>query len=254
LTAKSARALRTTREKDAAAAAAKEIDARKLTTRNLNASIKQLISKGKTNIRILNPDARHNLAVGVVHNCTITFLGSVGYYCSSYCDGVDVKIEGNAGWGLGDNLMSGRIAVHGDSGASTGASMRGGTIVVNGNAGARLGISMKGGELIVTGNSGFLTGFMMQKGRVIVLGNVGDAGGDSMYEGVVYFGGAVDSLGADAVVDTVSSEEYRDVSASLEKNGIANSLIPKTLRKIVSSKKLYHYDSLEPLERDRLVI
>jgi methylamine---glutamate N-methyltransferase subunit B len=253
LTTKNGRARRAAQDKEDDTA---EIDARKLTTRDLNTSIKELISKGrkKQTIEILNPDARHNMAVGIVHPCRITFQGSVGYYCSSYCDGVDVTIEGNAGWGLGDNLMSGRIAVLGDSGASTGASMRGGAIIVNGNAGARLGISMKGGELIVTGNSGFLTGFMMQKGRVIVLGNVGDAGGDSMYEGIVYFGGRVDSLGADAIVEAVSPEEYREVSDSLEKNRIPNRLVPRTLRKIVSSKKLYHYDSLEPLERDRLVI
>jgi hypothetical protein len=42
------------------------LDARKLTTRQLNSTIRAAISKRKTNVRILNPDARHNLAVGMV--------------------------------------------------------------------------------------------------------------------------------------------------------------------------------------------
>ena len=40
----------------------------------------------------------------------------------------------------------------------------------------------------------------------------------------------------------------------LERAGISGERLPKKLTKIVSKKKLYHYDSLEPLERDRLVI
>jgi hypothetical protein len=40
----------------------------------------------------------------------------------------------------------------------------------------------------------------------------------------------------------------------LEDAGAKRELIPSTFQKITSKKKLYHYDSLEPLERDRLVI
>jgi methylamine---glutamate N-methyltransferase subunit B len=230
------------------------LDARKLTTRQLNSSIRALVAEGRREIVILNPDARHNIVVGVVSECRITFRGSVGYYCCSYCDGIDATIEGNSGWGLGDNLMSGRIVVEGDVGASTGASMRGGALLVYGNAGARAGISMKGGELLVAGNSGFLTGFMMQKGRIVVLGDVGDAAGDSMYEGVIYFGGAVDSLGADAKLQPTSHREDVELKSTLRRVGISEDRLPVKIRKIVSAKKLYHYDSLEPLERERLVI
>ena len=230
------------------------LDAEKLTTRQLNSAIKRSIANGVTSFEILNPDARHNLAVGIIGPCSITFRGSVGYYCSSYCDDIEVRVDGNSGWGLGDNLMRGRLTLNGDAGASAGASMRGGEILVNGNAGARAGISMKGGELIITGNSGFLTGFMMQKGRIVVLGNVGDACGDSMYEGVVYFGGEVDSLGADAKVESVPVAEDRRLRSDLRKMGVKEVQLPKSFRKVVSTKKLYHYDSLEPLERERLVI
>jgi glutamate synthase domain-containing protein 3 len=230
------------------------IDARKLTTRQLNSSIKSAVSKRRKSITILNPDARHNLAVGIVSPCNLSFAGSVGYYCCSYCDGVNATIEGNSGWGLGDNLMSGRIVVKEDAGASVGASMRGGEILVWGDAGARAGISMKGGSLMIAGKSGFLTGFMLQKGRIIVLGDVGDAAGDSMYEGVVYVGGEIDSLGADAKVESTTRKEDAELKATLKALKIRVDLLPTRFRKIVSAKKLYHYDSLEPLERERLVI
>jgi len=229
------------------------IDARKLTTRLLNASIKSGVSKGR-HITILNPDARHNLAVGIVKRCSLSFAGSVGYYCCAFCDGISATIEGNSGWGLGDNLMSGSIVIRRDAGASVGASMRGGQILVWGNAGARAGISMKGGTLVIAGNSGFLTGFMMQRGRIIVMGGVGDAAGDSMYEGIVYVGGEIGSLGVDAKTESATRSEEVELRAYLKALKFRDDILPRRFRKIVSAKRLYHYDSLEPLERERLVI
>jgi methylamine---glutamate N-methyltransferase subunit B len=230
------------------------IDSRVLSTREINSRIKKILAKGAKRITVINPDARHNLCVGVIMPGSITFEGSVGYYCCSFCDGIDVLVEGNTGWGFGDNLMSGRIVVKKDVGASAAASMRGGEMVVFGNAGARAGISMKGGDLVIVGNSGFLTGFMMQKGRIIVLGDVGDAAGDSMYEGVVYAGGDIGSLGADAKVESVDELEEADLVSTLTRLKVPRDAYPSKFRKIVSAKRLYHYDSLEPLERERFVI
>jgi len=230
------------------------VDAKGLATRELNKRLHDLVSQGKTRITVTNPEARHNLGVGLVQKCRLEFEGSVGYYCLSFCDGIDATVRGNSGWGLGDNLMSGRIVVTRSVGSSTGASMRGGEIIVWGDAGARTGISMKGGTVIVAGDSGFLTGFMMQKGRIIVLGDVGSAPGNSMYEGVIYLGGKVKSVGADAKVEPVTGKEAKEVAGILESAGARPEDIPLSFKKIVSKKKLYHYDSLEPLERDRMVI
>jgi len=169
------------------------VDAAGLTTRELNARLKGLAASGQA-ITVLNPQARHNIAVGIFDNCRIEIKGSVGYYSASLLDGPEVTIDGNAGWALGDNMMAGKITLTKDAGASVGSTMRGGELFVGGNAGARAGISMKGGTLIVGGNAGFLTGFMMQKGRIIVCGDVGEAVGDSMYEGAIYVGGKIGSL------------------------------------------------------------
>lgn len=133
----------------------------------------------------------------------------------------------------------------GDVGASVGASMRGGDLFVGGDAGARAGISMKGGTLLVTGNTGFLTGFMMQKGRIVVCGDVGDAVGDSMYEGIIYVGGEYGSLGSDAEVAEIDEDELLDLWSLLDSNGVKSK---PDFKKIISSKRLYHFDSLERLE------
>ena len=84
------------------------IDCSKLSTREINVKIKKLVEQEKE-ILILNPQARHNLAIGILKSCKITFNGSVGYFCAGLCDNVNVLINGNAGWALGDNLMNGQI-------------------------------------------------------------------------------------------------------------------------------------------------
>ena len=153
-----------------------DLDASQMTTRQLNLRLRELAKNG-ADITILNPQARHNIAVGILQCCKITVKGSVGYYAASLLDGPEVTVEGNAGWALGENMMAGKIVVTKDAGASVAATIRGGEVFVGGNAGARAGISMKGGTLVVKGNAGFLTGFMMQKGRIIVCGDVGEAAG-----------------------------------------------------------------------------
>ena len=94
-----------------------ELDAGSLTTRELNRRIKDLAAAGQ-DVVVMNPMARHNIAVGVLQPCRIRVAGSVGYYSASMLDGPEVEIEGNAGWGLGENLMSGRISLSRDAGAS----------------------------------------------------------------------------------------------------------------------------------------
>ena len=223
-----------------------DLDASVLTTRELNFRIKELTRDGGGEIRILNAQARHNIGVGILTPCKISIEGSVGYYAASCMDGPEVTIKGNAGWALGENLMSGKIILSRDAGASVAASIRGGEIYVGGNAGARAGISMKGGCLIVRGDTGFLTGFMMQKGKIIICGDVGDAVGDSMYEGTIYVAGKIGSLGSDAKIEEVTEEELVSIWETLEGYGIEDRF---TFTKIVSAKRLYHFDSLERLEK-----
>ena len=90
---------------------------------------------------------------------------------------------------------------------------------------------------------------MMQKGTIIVCGDVGDAVGDSMYEGVIYVGGKITSLGNDAKIANPTQTELSVIDKKLKKNNIAGSY---KFKKIISEKKLYHFDKLERLEKSAI--
>ena len=106
-----------------------DINARDMTIREINSRVKELVKEGQE-VQILDPQARHNLVIGVLQDCKITVDGSVGYLCASLLDGPDVTINGNAGWALGENMMSGRITLTRNAGASVGATLRGGELFV----------------------------------------------------------------------------------------------------------------------------
>ena len=55
-----------------------------------------------------------------------------------------VRVHGNAGVGVAENIMSGTVVVDGNASQSAGATGRGGLLVVRGDASSRCGISMKG--------------------------------------------------------------------------------------------------------------
>ena len=111
----------------------------------------------------------------------------------------NITVEGNAGTGLGENMMSGLIHVKGNVSQSAGATAHGGTIIIDGNASSRCGISMKGVDIIVKGSVGHMSAFMAQSGSLLICGNAGEALGDSIYETVIYMIGKPKSLGADCI-------------------------------------------------------
>ena len=227
-------------------AGALEIDAHELEPRDVNRRIKNALAEGVRDVVVLNPGAKHNLAVGILQPCGITFDGSCGYFACGLIDGPRVHVKGRVGWSLGDNMMDGEIVVDGGSGSCAGAALRGGTIVVRGSVGARTGINQKGGAIIVGGNAGFITGFMMQKGRIVVCGDVGRATGDSMYDGEIFVGGRIRSLGTDAIYGDFDELDRLWIDEKFEQYGLEQ---PSEWKKIVAGRKLYNYDKLEPLER-----
>jgi len=223
------------------------IEARNMTIRKINAELRWLIyEEGITDVTVRDPGARHSLGVGILARCRIRFEGSLGYFGCGLIDGPEVEITGRVGWSVAENMMSGVVVVDSNAGSLAGAALRGGDLVVKGDVGARTGIDQKGGTIIVLGNAASMTGFMMQRGRQIILGDVGHGVGDSMYDGTIYVGGKVGSLGIDCV-----DAEWTDADTELveRKFSIYGLGSPPKLRKLVSGKKLYNYDQLEPSER-----
>ena len=219
-----------------------EINCRDKTTRDINRLLRESIACGDNDIRVLEPDGRHSLAVALLKPVRVVFDGSVGYYCAGMMDGANVEIRGSAGWGTAESMMNGTVVIDGNVGSGVAASIRGGTVVVRGDAAARAGVSMKGGTLLIGGNCGYMAGFMMQRGTIVVCGNAGHALADSMYEGTVFVGGEIESLGNDAVLENPTAADRKTLQKLLETYNIPG---PTSFRKVVSGRKLWNFDRKE---------
>jgi glutamate synthase domain-containing protein 3 len=218
------------------------MDCRGKTTREINRELRQAVAAGHDEIRVLHPDARHNLGVALLQPVHVVFEGSVGYYVAGMMDGAHVEVRGSAGWGAAESMMGGTVIIDGNAGSGVAASIRGGTVVVRGDAAARAGVSMKGGTLLVGGGCGYMAGFMMQKGRLVICGDAGEALADSMYEGVVFVGGKVAALGNDAVVQEPTAEDRAALAELLATYRVP---APPAFKKIVSGRKLWNFDRKE---------
>ncbi len=226
-----------------------EFDAGQMQTREINTRLRQLMREGFGSIIVRNPCARHSLGVGILNRLQLTFDGSLGYFGCGLIDGPNIRVRGRVGWSCAENMMSGTVLVEKNAGSTFGAALRGGDLVCRGDVGARTGIDMKGGTILIGGRTGAFSGFMMQRGRIIVLGNAGKNLGDSMYDGVLYVGGTIQSLGVDAIEAEISELEERWLSEKLQRYGLEPANGIRALTKIVAGKKLWNYDSLEPMEK-----
>jgi methylamine---glutamate N-methyltransferase subunit B len=183
------------------------IDASELSTREVNARIRNAIAEGADEIELAHPAGRHNLAVAMEGRARITCTGTVGYFIGALGMGPDIEVQGNAGWSVAADLMAGSVVVHGNAGSSVAASCSGGTVVVDGDVGARAAIALKGATVVIGGDVGYMTAFMMQTGTLVIGGDAADGLGDSMYAGDIFLGGDVEALGADAVMREPTDDE-----------------------------------------------
>jgi glutamate synthase domain-containing protein 3 len=207
--------------------------------RALNAALAALLPEDTMPWRILNPRGAHAIAVGVTVPVPITIDGHVGYYCAGMNSGADIEINGNAGPGVAENMMSGSVHVKGDASQAAGATAHGGLLVIDGNAAARCGISMKGVDIVVKGSVGHMSAFMAQSGNLVICGDAGDALGDSLYEARIFVRGAVASLGADCEEKPMTAEDFSALALLLKRAGCE---VPaEDFRRYGSARTLYHF-------------
>ena len=225
------------------------IDVDKLSCIDVNKKIKDLMNKGYGTIVLKNPGAKHSLGVGILNKLNLIIEGSLGYFGVGSIDGPVVRISGRVGWSCAENMMAGKVVIEKNAGSCFGAAIRGGDLICKGSVGARSGIDMKGGTIIVGGEAGAFTGFMMQRGRIVILGDVGPNLGDSLYDGTIFVGGKITSLGADAVKAEMTDLDVDWLKRKLKVAEIDKKIDFNKMTKIVSGKKLWNYDNLEPAER-----
>jgi len=219
------------------------IDLLKTRVRELNAALHRLNPEtNETLWTISNPGGEHSIAAGVDADVTINIQGNVGYYCGGMNKKASIIVDGSAGQGVGENMMSGLIHIKGDASQSAGATGRGGRLIVEGNASARCGISMKGIDIVVKGDIGHLSAFMGQNGRLVVFGEAGDALGDSIYEARIYVRGPVASLGADCIEKQMRDEHKAELHELLKVSGEALKVDVADFRRYGSARKLYNFN------------
>jgi len=226
-----------------------EIDANNLECIDINRKINELMAKGYGTIVIKNPGSKHSIGVGILNKLNLIIEGSLGYFGIGSVDGPVVRISGRVGWSCAENMMAGKVVIEKNAGSCFGAAIRGGDLICKGSVGARSGIDMKGGTIIVGGDAGAFTGFMMQRGRIVILGDVGPNLGDSLYDGTIFVGGSIKSLGADAVEAELTDLDIAWLKRKMKVAEIDKKIDYKKITKIVSGKKLWNYDNLEPAER-----
>tara|TARA_B100002051_G_scaffold7718_1_gene6531 strand:+ start:23 stop:865 length:843 start_codon:yes stop_codon:yes gene_type:complete len=225
------------------------IDVEKLNAPEVNKKIKALMKQGYGTIVLKNPGAKHSLGVGILNKLNLIIEGSLGYFGIGSVDGPVVRISGRVGWSCAENMMAGKVVIEKNAGSCFGAAIRGGDLICKGSVGARSGIDMKGGTIIIGGNAGAFTGFMMQRGRIVILGDVGPNLGDSLYDGTIFVGGKIESLGADAIEAEMTELDVDWLKRKLKVAEIDKKVDFSKMTKIVSGKKLWNYDNLEPTER-----
>ncbi len=214
-----------------------EVDLTKVPIRELNQRLHD--ADAGSHWRIVNPEGAHAVAVGLDAELEVEIDGHVGYYCAGMNKLATVRVEGNAGVGVAENIMSGQVIVAGDTSQSAGATGRGGLLVVKGSASARCGISMKGVDIVVHGSIGHVGAFMAQKGTLVVCGDAGDDLGDSIYETRVYVRGEVASLGADCIEKEMEDQHRAQLAELLER--AEADFDPGEFRRYGSERRLYSF-------------
>jgi glutamate synthase domain-containing protein 3 len=196
-------------------------------------------------VLVRNPGGRHAVAVGLDAPYEVEIDGHVGYYCAGMNKLATVRVRGNCGVGVAENMMSGLVTVEGSASQSAGASARGGLLVIHGDASARCGISLKGADIVVRGSIGHMGAFMAQKGCLVVCGDAGESLGDSLYEARLYVRGSAARLGADCVEKEMREEHVGQIRGLLAAAGI-DDVDAAEFRRYGSARRLYnfHVDNL----------
>ncbi len=217
-----------------------EIDLDKQEIRELNSMLHSLNGKASdSSYRVINPNGKHNIAVGVDAEVDITIEGHAGHYVGGMNKHAKITVTGNAGAGLAENIMSGVVRVKGNSSQYTGATGRGGLVIVEGDAAARCGISMKGVDIVVGGSVGHRCAFLGQSGNVVICGDAGDALGDSIFEMQIFVQGMIKSLGHDCEEKDMGPEQVAKLKVLLDKSQI--NADPKKFKVYGPARTLYNF-------------
>ena len=64
---------------------------------------------------IISPRGKHAIAVGLDATASVVIEGHVGYYCGGMNKRASIRVNGHAGPGVAENMMSGEVIIDGDA-------------------------------------------------------------------------------------------------------------------------------------------
>jgi glutamate synthase domain-containing protein 3 len=180
------------------------IDASGIFYRELNASLRELVSNGTQNIELRNVYGQRYIGTDLDKPVEIEIFGVPGNDLGAFMDGPRIIVHGNAQDGCGNTMNSGEIIIHGHAGDILGLSARGGRIFVRDDVGYRAGIHMKEYQdrkpmVVIGGMAQDFLGEYMAGGVLILLGLNLQEGewhkasfiGTGMHGGVIYLRGNI---------------------------------------------------------------
>ncbi len=207
------------------------IDAKDLSTTELNTRLREAAAKDARQINLLNICGQRYIGTDLRNSVEIEIFGTPGNDLGAFLNGPRITVHGNAQDGVGNTMDNGEIIVHGHAGDILGLSARGGRIFVRDYVGYRAGIHMKEFNnkkpaLVIGGTAQDFLGEYMAGGVIILLGLDLHEGeyhqanyiGTGMHGGVIYIRGKVHDyqLGKEVGINSLE-ESDREVISSLVK-------------------------------------
>ena len=207
-----------------------KIDASGIFYRELNARLRDAVSKGAQRIELRNVCGQRYIGTNLDKPVEIEIFGTPGNDLGAFMHGPRIIVRGNAQDGCGNTMDEGEIVIHGHAGDILSLSARGGKIFVRDDVGYRAGIHMKEyGEkkpiLVIGGTAQDFLGEYMAGGILILLGlNLNEGQhhkanfiGTGMHGGVIYLRGSVDSyqLGKEVGVAELEEKDYQTLGEFL---------------------------------------
>jgi glutamate synthase domain-containing protein 3 len=214
------------------------LDAKGKDLRATSTELKSLLAT--ESVVVKNASHLHGLCGGLKRG-EITIDGDGGDYLGVVNDGASIKVTGNAGKYVADNMTSGTVIVERDADYGAGQYCYGGEVVIKGDAGDFTATMNKGATIVIGGDVGDEAATYMVAGEVIIAGDAGENLGNYLIRGNIYIGGDWASLGHNCAASELSVADAQRLESLLKEHGVK--VKAKTFRKIVplSDKPFYSH-------------
>ena len=214
------------------------LDAKEKDLRAVSTQLKEMIAADGKEVTVKNAAHLHGLCGGLKSG-EITIEGNSGDYLGVLNDGALIRVMGNAGKYVADNMTRGTVLVDGDTDYGAGQYCYGGAVIVKGSAGDFTATMNKGATVIIGQDVGDEVGTYMLAGDLVIVGNAGHNLGNYLIRGNIYVGGQWASLGHNIKEEALTEADVDKLQGYLAKYAIEAD--PRAFRKLapLSEKPFY---------------